>query len=239
MVPDFKLLIQSLSDIKKFNLLGAVKLGDFITSTVLKYNFAIAPNSRAVSELNRRGNRIIAQFLESFKTQTGQFYGSFSYPFLDSECQPYIGSVLSTRCVTSITYSPTPFLQAVINLYGLRLLPDLQNVWEVLPFSFVVDWFTNMRSRLKAVDLRLLSLMVRSNFSEFSYTVTQDVSADNRIYNLAGDRSHDLRFKYYRRDLTLWTPCLVESDVDYLRVRGSPNEGIFGSLTYQLLYKGK
>jgi hypothetical protein len=238
MIPDYKLLLKALTEIKEKNLLGLVKLGDFITSTVLKYNFAISPNQKAVSELNSRGNRIIEVFLDSFKTKTSQFYGSFSFPFLESEAPPYPGSKLVTRCVASVTYTPTPFIIAFANLYGLRLLPSLQNVWETLPFSFAVDWATNMRSRLRYLDLSLMSLMVRANWSEFSYTVSADVPRSNALYESSGKRSQDLKWRWYCRELTLSKPCLYDTDVDFLRVRGSPNTGIFGSLCYQLLYKG-
>lgn len=237
LIPDVKLLIQSLTDISRLNLRGLVRLGSFISSTHLKYSFGIAPNLQVVEELNRYESKLYSLFDEGLKAKTYLLRGSFFYPFLEKESGPWTGSELTTRTLASVTTVSNPFFKALTDLYGVGISPTLQNIWEILPGSFVVDWFTNMSARYKAIDLQLISFAVRCNWFEHSYTVSSPLKSTSGILPHMGNPSSQLQHKYYARDLSLARPCIVNGPIDFLRVRSSPSLGIVGSLLYQILVK--
>lgn len=60
-------------------------------------------------------------------------------------------------CHVKMYYDPTTrngFASAMANLFEWDLFPSLQNVWDVVPYSFVVDWFVDVEDFLTAIDTR-------------------------------------------------------------------------------------
>lgn len=236
LIPDFKLLILALRDLLAFRLSGLVRLGDFITSTNLKYNFGVMPDISAIDELNRQSPKLTRLLLDGVSSKKGLFSGSFTYVFGDNEdTGSWSNCSLHVRSLVEITYNPTPFFGCLVQLYGIGILPSLQTIWEIIPFSFVADWFTNMSSRLRSIDLSLMSIFIGMNWIETSYRVTGK-SAPVSIQDIGLDPiTSELYNQYFRRELSLITPTLKEADYDFLGKNGSPNIGILGSLLFQLL----
>lgn len=59
--------------------------------------------------------------------------------------------------VSTIWYKPRPQWTLDRSLYQLAqwdLLPTLQNVWDFVPYSFVVDWFLDVEGALASLDNR-------------------------------------------------------------------------------------
>lgn len=88
------------------------------------------------------------------------------------------------------------FSKAMFSLQSWDLFPSLENVWDIIPYSFVVDWFVDIEGFLQAIDARtLMSTMniFRVLYSEkFSWRI--DLSA------LAGFRTTgNVRCTYYTR----------------------------------------
>lgn len=234
LVPDGALLLKALTEIFQRKLTGLVKLGDFISSEHLKWNFGTAPNISVLHELNRLGPNLSKRFAQGTQSRTGIFQGKFFYPFLDAECAPYFQSSLSVRSTVQLTYCPTPTFKVLSDLYGAGILPTLERVWAVLPFSFVADWFTNMSARLAVVDLYALTLQVRFNWLEHTYEVSTPLPDWSPLRDYTEDASL-VKHVYFARDLTLRIPCFVNDPlVDYLRVRSSPMTGIVAALVHQL-----
>lgn len=44
------------------------------------------------------------------------------------------------------------FAQAMSTMYEWDLFPSLSNVWDIIPYSFVVDWFVDVEGFLSAID---------------------------------------------------------------------------------------
>jgi hypothetical protein len=141
-------------------------------------------------------------------------------------------------------YPADPTWFAIATLYGLGLAPSLQNIWENIPLSFVLDWFTNMSSRFKAVDLQVLSVFLAVEDIQVSYKITGDFDARSRVLakeyllSINYDDS-DITSSFYRRELITGLPVLSDGLYDYKSVSQNPSFGILGSLTYQFLSLGK
>jgi hypothetical protein len=240
LIPDVKALLEAIRDFKALNVAGLLRFGDFIAENHLRYAFGIRPTISVISELNSLESRLLDYYSRGIGENESVLYGQFTYPFLLEESRPWLNSVVHTTCICSVTAPESPFLLALFKLYGLRIAPSSQNVWEAIPFSFVVDWFTNMSQRLKHVDLTFLSVMVQVNWSEISFAVESDRAIPtpgdlNRPEQFVDFAHSDYKYRVFHRLLTLYTPMLVEGEIDYLRVGGSPNQGIVGSLLYTLL----
>lgn len=47
---------------------------------------------------------------------------------------------------------PELFYRSLSRLFNLDLFPTLENTWDLIPFSFVIDWFTDVSSALADID---------------------------------------------------------------------------------------
>lgn len=241
LVPNVKGLIQLIRSLKMSDLLsGALKLGDLVASENLKYNFGIAPTVGVVQELNALGlslaRRVVAA---SSGAETRRISGSFRFsPEMD--LPGFKNASLLTTCVAEITVPKDPFWFALMSAYAVRILPSTKNIWEIIPMSFAVDWFTNISGRFGSLDLSFLSIFIQVNSISLSYKVTSDVDAAyGALFRDLPDATQTLEdatlsAAFYRRESTKTTPLLYDGVWDYLAAAGSPELGIVGSLVVSL-----
>lgn len=65
-----------------------------------------------------------------------------------------IGSVRRDIYHYKVYYDPidTKLMSLVNQLWSVGLFPSLQNSWDLIPYSFVVDWFADVSEKLDAYD---------------------------------------------------------------------------------------
>jgi hypothetical protein len=234
LLPDVKPLVEAFKLYQRADIRALTKLGDFVAGNLLKYTFGIRPTIEVVNELNRLGPKLGDWYENESHPSTGTFYGKFVYPFASNETK-YKESTLVTSVTTDLTYSDSALFQAIVTAYGYGVLPSFKSLWEVKSLSFVWDWFTNMSARFQAIDLSILSFMLRVDAVTFSHRVTTPGSGVPGT--IPFDRSR-FNLVYYYRGATRFVPHLVDTGIDFLRVQRSPNLGIFSSLLY-VLTKGR
>lgn len=237
LVPDVTLLLRVLLDLKAGRLSALKGLGDLIAGTYLKYEFGIAPTAATVSELNAKGGGLIAAIddtLLGVKTS----YGKFQYTFTDDVLGSHFpGDLrLTTRTKMKLSASTSGLVLSLIGAYESGLVPSLSQVWEVLPGSFVVDWFVNLRRRFKDIDTRALMLAFDIQLLEHSFLLELPVSVDAlSAFELTSDGNDPFTHRYYWRALSRYVPNPVESRFDFRSPTYSPSYGIVGSLLWVLL----
>lgn len=76
------------------------------------------------------------------------------------------------------------FIEPIWNTYGFNI--DLANTWDVLPFSFVVDWFVNIGSTLESIDnvSRIQNMKYSGVYRSFSRTKRLTASTPFIIMNV-------------------------------------------------------
>lgn len=75
-------------------------------------------------------------------------------------------------------------------LYNLGLAPTLNNIWDMIPFSFIVDWFASVGDVLETVDCALRYNDSYWNFDRIVYSVSMFV--ESAAYS-------GISYEYYRR----------------------------------------
>lgn len=240
LVPKVDDLFKIISSVRWTSLVsGALKLGNWVASSNLQLNFGILPTKGVIEELNQLGPSLGARLISAAKLRSKDLRGTFRY-VLPEQPDGYSLSKLTTITNVSVTYPSDPIWFVLFTLYGVRLAPNLKNIWENIPMSFVVDWFTNMSSRLNAIDMSLMTLVIRVNAIQHSYSVTSypESTTDQMLAvsaNPFDPYATHLVPTFYRREITRVVPQLSEGRYDYLSAAGNPNLGIFGSLLLQFL----
>lgn len=218
---------------------SAIKdLIDVITDAILAFRFAVAPTGGDAAELARAD--IQKELDKLLRPQTTTIYGKFEWEFPDEHnfTADFDGQlVLETRSKVRVHLDMSTLLVNLLTANSVGLLPTLSRVWESLPFTFVVDWFTNMDDRLAAVDNQLLWAVIRTDWCLHSYSVIYYPSpAELALYGLKTVEGDD-RFgiKMYLREFTRCTPVLRDSKYDFLSPTNGPDPVTVGSLVWQAI----
>jgi hypothetical protein len=207
---------------------------DYVTGEILRYRFAQAPLKRAIDEIV--GSNVPA-FLKSLgKSDTYIIYGNFEYEIPHAQ-NPYGDGVLKlvTRSKISISQDLSTMVESILMANSVGLLPTFSRIWEIIPFSFVIDWFTGMNKRLKLVDTQLAYMAFRTNWCLHSYRLSyypsSEALSDFGLENV--DDAKPFSLSVYRREKSAYMPRLRDSRFDFLATSG-PNPLTAGALAWQL-----
>jgi len=250
LLPDVGVMAKILAKINDGDLSLVRDLVDYLTQAILKWNFQQKP-------LIRDGKAVFAKdLIKSINTLSlPRFltvYGKYNYTFLDSECYILGTQELETRAKLRLSVDLSSLLTSMLVADSLGFLPTLSRLWSLVPFSFVVDWFTNMSERLNLVDNQIKFLGFNTHYCVYSYRVSHfpNVSDLSRCL-LVDNYSHRSRsgslfeslpldeqpfhHSVYTRELTFCMPRLQDSRYDFLRRTNAPNNWTVGALLWQLI----
>jgi len=235
LLPDLPELGRLIAKVTRKDPSALIDLINYITDAILKYRFAQAPTADDVSELLTTD--IQSQLSEILSLNTYTTYGKFFHEFQLAD-NPLGGAGLTTlvtRSKVRLTFDMSNLMATYLVGNSVGLLPTLSRIWAVVPFSFVVDWFTNMDDRLQAVDDQLLWMAITTQWCLHSYSVTYYPTPEElEVWNLEQvEGGEPFGIKIYTRELSLCMPKLVESKYDYLAPDNGPDPITVGSLVWQ------
>lgn len=110
----------------------------------------------------------------------------------------YSATPCSCRRNLSIYYNKRDDLttKIVTSLQSMRLTPSLRTTWELIPFSFCLDWFYDVSSRLESIDAN--DIWLWRAILECVHTEKYEVPNFD-ISNYSAKYSGDVSYKKYRR----------------------------------------
>lgn len=137
--------------------------------------------------------------------------GPTSYTrWMNATVRSYSDDIL--RAVYSTSQAEKQLLQRIQrSAYELDLVPSLENIWDLVPFSFVVDWFLPLGDQLAALEAKNYA----STLPVITACYTEIFEWSRSAPSLKGwQASGELHFRYYRRRCTrdLVTPRLISPD---------------------------
>ena len=96
-------------------------------------------------------------------------------------------------------------LRRILNDFDL--LPTMGNMWDLIPYSFVVDWALNVGDVLDSIDLLNTYQKLGIQYSGFSVKATR--------FNVNIGGGYDLNLKFYHRSYSgrVWTPAVVDPSI--------------------------
>lgn len=233
LMPDYRLLFQSASDIiKKRWLSGALKLGDLFSGTYLLKTFGWRPavdNAREVtSKLDRYAHAISA--LQSNATFRGK--KTFTLDALG-----YKNVRLTVRSKVRVGGMTNDFLIAFLRLDSLGLSPTSKNLWALKQWSWLIDIFLGMSTRYDVLDAVAIGLMIDMHVLVHSFLIEIELPPDLLAeYGLEADPSDPPTIKVYAREVSRVVPMIFDG-YDYAAPTRPPDKGLIAALLWQLLRK--
>jgi len=235
LLPDLPELGRLIAKVSRKDPSAIIDLIDYISDAVLKFRFAQAPTASDAEEiLSTDFQKEISKLLQ-LNSYTA--YGKFDHTFSVTD-NPAGGlglTTLVTRSKVRLTFDMSNLMATYLVGNSVGLLPTLSRIWAVVPFSFVVDWFTNMDDRLQAVDDQLLWMALTTqwclhSFSVIYYPTPEELS----VWELQQvEDGEPFGLKVYIREFSLCTPRLADSRYDFLAPDNGPDPIVVGSLVWQ------
>lgn len=237
LLPRVDLTLKFVRDLKSGNYFGAVEdVLNFLTSTKLLIEFGLDPAASSVMEMVEKADSVKRRLDGADVFGHKELHAKFSYTFPEGEFG-YKSSRLITRTKLVASFDSSSIMANLMGGYARGIFPSLSALWDLYPFSFVVDWVTNMDDRIDELDHQFLFLCCRVHYCVHSFKVYTEIDEDRlEEYNLIPqDRNELPSFVYYKREISRFPPSLKESKYDFLRPTGPLDWGTVASLFYQIV----
>jgi hypothetical protein len=131
---------------------------------------------------------------------------------------------------------PDSLLAAVLPLKSFGVLPTLSAIWDLIPWSFLIDWATDNGSRLDAVDTSAIFLSLDIAYCVHSLTFIYEFNEDDQyLNNFTVPQGSSAGYKLYERFSTREPPILTPTRLPVFNEPGIPNFGTAGALAWQNL----
>lgn len=206
---------------------------DTATGAYLWDQFARRPLQKDAKEAVDKYDRIVDVLRSEGIWGPRTLYGEYHW----DHSQGYIGYPdvhFEAHTKTRLLFEDFALLSLLFSTKAVGLAPTLSNLWELVPFSFVLDWFSSMGERLEDIDTQLTLLLLPHYYSLHSIKASIAYPGDISGYDLV--TGEDGEATVYYRMLSLTLPTLRWTGYDF---RPSPGiEGklkTVGSLAWQVL----
>jgi len=187
-----------------------------LASTYLGWKYGIEPAKGDVKNLQS----VLSGAAYKDLSGVGEFRGSFRYTF-SKELHPWGDGELSLTSRSKVVIHGLSGLASILLATGQGgVSPTLSNLWDLVPFSFVVDWFTGISDRLRDIDNTILLLAVKPIYFVHSYTVEYRPSKSELVKGGFSIQS-DPRYLYYVREISRYIPMPRDTHIDF-------RQGTFG-----------
>jgi hypothetical protein len=231
-LPDIKSAISILGKIWKRDLSFATirEILNLSSKTVLQANFTWRPYHSLLSE----GLGKIAEIYGALKEprRLTVAYGSFEHVILNDLGRPEVHLRTRTKIVVDIT--PTGVLASTLAFDASGLLPRVSRVWDLIPFTFVVNWLTGIGAHLNRLETSAFLCTVPAYYVH-TYELTTPFTTEELEYLGASDiGATAAEIKIFNRDVSIFAPMPLYSRFGFGMPTGSPSWAVVGSLFYQL-----
>lgn len=218
---------------------------DLITSWRLKTKFGIDPN---IGLLEQQLPKIpyIIDSINKLSTGSGVVVsrGSFKHHFDFNYGRHDVN--LTTRTKVVARASSSEAFAKLMGVHSMGLLPVPSRAWDLVPFSFVADWFINIGQRMADLEnATILSLLNIESFTH-SYLIRSPITEGElameglKPYQVGGiDRDDYPTLHFFKREVSKYLPLPTESKYDFRLPSRPPNWMTAGSLFFQTMLSGK
>jgi len=205
------------------------------TEAKLLYSYGIFPTYRDAQDFAKRAAKVKEALTSGIPTGA-TIRGRFTYDIPEGYL-PFPASLVAHSKIV-YRFNAASLLASLLPLNAIGLLPTLSNLWDLVPFSFVADWFTNVGDRLKNVDTSVMLFALDVPISVHSILIVAPLTSTelrpHGCYPGAGGAQTQPRFHCYYRSTMSGVPVLSPSVFDFNQPTGPHDWGTVGSLIYQL-----
>jgi hypothetical protein len=194
---------------------------DLLSSSKLIYSFALSPTVSSAEEAAVKAKRIRSSLTSL--TRWSRMDSVVDFPLQDFLGPDFDPSYVVTRSKLYGRVAPDSFLTWFLPMKMLGLAPSLSNLWDLLPSSWLLDWFFQIGRKLDVVDNSLLALSL-----EFRYGV-HSIRIEHSLEDLG-----NVKYRYFERFVNNGAVNFVPTRLPLFSAY-IPDWGTAGSYVYKLI----
>jgi hypothetical protein len=202
-------------------------LFDFLSDHTLLYNFGIAPSIGDAKAITNKAHSIRMRYKDP--SPPAAFRGRHDFSYSDFEVTFRSKIVLKDQSLSS-------FLSMLLPVRAYGLLPSFQNVWNLVRFSFVADWFFNIDDRLEAIDNSAILLAFDVDYVVSSIKIVSEIPfSDYELYGFIPRNGMPLRYSYFCRMPSDTLLTYGPSRFDFFQSSGPSDLATAASFFYKIM----
>jgi hypothetical protein len=161
--------------------------------------------------------------------------GKWKYSFLEGELSR--PAQLTARTKIVLDESPRGLLAALLGIDAFGIMPKPSNIWDLLPFSFVVNWVTGVGNGIRRAEYSAVLLGMPAYYIH-SYEVKSAFKSEElENWSLSSEPIDPLSMKVMFRDISLFAPLPRQTRFGFGLPTSSPPLGVVLALLYQLFIR--
>jgi hypothetical protein len=235
MVPKIKEAIKILSDISRKDLKASTikEILDLAAGTILQSSFQWRPLLQLLQTELPKMVSSLSSMHDTSKLVVGR--GSWNFEFPESSFGR-VHSHLMTRSKIVLDVSNRSLAASLFGADAIGVLPKPSNLWDLVPYSFVLNWFTGIGQSMKRAEYAIL-LMTIPAYYVHTYAITTPLTTEElALWSVSTSSIDPLSMKVFYRDVSLYTPFPMDSKFGFGIPTSLPPIGTIGALLYQMLF---
>lgn len=204
---------------------------DLASATTLQANFQWRPVSQLVTTELPKIARAVSVLTEDRKVSIGR--GSWSFDFAPNTFGRD-SSHLLVRTKIVLDVSSRSLAASLLGYDALGIIPKPSNLWDLLPFTFIVNWFTGVGPAIRRAEYSLLMSTLPAYYVH-TYAITSPLTSNEMtLWSMSSSLGDSLSMKEFDRDVSHFSPLPRDSKFGFGIPTELPSLGVLGSLLYQL-----
>lgn len=227
--------IALLKEVKQKDIVGTLKAAlDLLTSAKLIYEYGICTTRQDAEEIVKRAGPVYDRVSSGdlFGQQT--LRGKFTWDIPDGTVSGFNDLKLIARSKIRGHLRPESYFAALLPVRAFGLLPTLSSLWDLVPWSFVVDWFANIGGRLSDIDSSVEMLAFDISYSVHTIKVVSTLTTEHYDGCNFSAIVDDVQLTHFVRSVMQRVPTLTYSKLDFQAAGGVPDWFTAFSLVYKL-----
>jgi hypothetical protein len=217
---------------KDLSLVTLCDILDLASATILQSNFQWRPYYELLTKYLPQILSTLSSMAENRHLTGG--YGSYSTTLYNELGREEVH--LTTRTKIVMDASTSGLTSAALSLDAYGLLPKVSRAWDLVPFSFVANWFTGIGKSIERAEYSLLLATLPAYYIH-SYSLVSPFTTDELEHlKMSSAGKEPAALKVYYRDISIYTPFPRDSRFGFGIPQGYPNSGILGSLLWQVFF---
>lgn len=209
----------------RFSFRSAKKLVSVWADWKLKHSYQFGPDAKAIGEVVEKHDVLLQRLYGKGFFGDRTLRGSHKFDL--SDYVDYPETTVTAHGKVRIRVSYDTFLSMLASLGAVNLIPTTEALWDNLPFTFVLDWFTSIGDKAKFADS--LPLLLIFNVISVTTSITVESSLDTvdlGVPHFGGT------MRVFRRKATDRIPDLTNSKHEMFPPPGTKDYSTLGALLW-------
>jgi hypothetical protein len=235
LVPKFREAISVLSKLARRDLsLSTLKdICDLAASTILQSSFQWRPLLQLLLTELPKMVVSLSQIRNESELVVGRGRWVFDFP---PGSLGRSAAKLTARSKIVLDVSGRKLATVLFGIDGLGVLPKPSYLWDLVPFSFVLNWFTSIGANMERSEYAAL-LATLPAYYVHTYTISSPFTDEElAIWSLRSSSSDPISLRLFYRDVSHRSPVPRDSRFGMGLPTSLPPIGTIGALLYQIFF---